>query len=1066
MADITNELAAWMNAQYGEDVREAQVSLSNKINDEVEDNTTTVNAISASETSRVSAENARVAAEKLRVTAENARASAESSRATAESGRVSAENSRVVAESSRVVASATAINNARFATGQAQDAASQANDAASSATTAAGNATTAAGLATSAATSANTAAQNVDGKLTEVNDFIINVQTKVDNGDFNGDQGEPGEPLKASIVYETVADMNAGYATDGVAIGGFAAIASDDTSDTDVGSFYVKTDTSYIFFVDMSDISTGYSVPVTFTVDSGTDNIASGNSPITIFGKVAAWFNRLRSAAFMDSTTDLDTDAEGFVLDARAGKTLSDNQSTTNQNVTALNNSLSALSTTFGNMQIGVTNLIQDSDFSQFRAGRGTWSTAIGISATIEPGNDPSYFHRNSIVATITGRENLTGRYSAAYQEPYMVGYPGRIQVVQPNEIISFGAWVKVRSDVPYVSGGSIYVRFGSAESGGTTKDVNLPLDGVPKDTWTFLSTSVNIGVCVYQIVTSVALINGSVEIDMPMLVRGTIVPDHLPSPLDAVSKVEYMHGDNNLILNSDFALGGTSWACSGGGQLAIVDMPGAKPKELQDVTVCMTNSQFAYQQMDLELNTYYTVSVWMYATADTASNVKIQAWYSSGGWGGIGVVTRTEKGAWVKLTYTFKSHATYNRHVIGFGSDGVTSLNKVFVALPKLQIGKIATPIKQNAMDLYRATKLVNEKIDANDITRYTATTTVSGTDVLPIYDGAHEKISFDNLANAFMAKFFGSFGIPLIQRGTITVTPDTLGVTKTTAITFPKAFTATPYIIPVLQNGAVDIGVGYDNPTTKGFDLYLWRSKSLNDTKINWTAIQLQSGVTQSNYVGTFAGKTLVNLGDSINQGYGNGGQTAGVSYVDMIATDYKMDNRKYATYGAKMASVGTNTLESQLNQLIAAAVTPDLIIINGGTNDIPNPANSTTYSALGTISGVFTGGYDRTTVIGAMEYIFLTLKTKFPASKIIYVRVHNMSTRKYADQVTYGEAAEKVCSKWGVPVCNIFRDGTFNTNIPTITSKYGGDGTHPNGAAYEEFYVPLLKETMQKL
>lgn len=206
---------------------------------------------------------------------------------------------------------------------------------------------------------------------------------------------------------------------------------------------------------------------------------------------------------------------------------------------------------------------------------------------------------------------------------------------------------------------------------------------------------------------------------------------------------------------------------------------------------------------------------------------------------------------------------------------------------------------------------------------------------------------------------------------------------------------------------------------------------------------------------------GKVLVNLGDSINQGTGN----SGVSYVDMVAEDYQMVNEKYAKYGTKMASIGENTIEAQLNQLIADGIVPDYIVINGGTNDIPNPQTYNTYSPLGTLGSNFDGIYDKTTYTGAMEYIYWKLKTTFPSAKIIYVRVHNMSTREYFDQVMYGEMAEAVCSKWEIPVCNVFRAGLYDTNIEQILFAYGGDGTHPNGDAYREFYVPLLVEKLME-
>ena len=66
MADIKPELTAWKNAIYGEEVRDAQISLSEKLNEEVEQATQIVEDYEAAETGRVKAENARVTAETKR----------------------------------------------------------------------------------------------------------------------------------------------------------------------------------------------------------------------------------------------------------------------------------------------------------------------------------------------------------------------------------------------------------------------------------------------------------------------------------------------------------------------------------------------------------------------------------------------------------------------------------------------------------------------------------------------------------------------------------------------------------------------------------------------------------------------------------------------------------------------------------------------------------------------------------------------------------------------------------------------------------------------------------------
>jgi hypothetical protein len=66
MADISKELDAWKNAIYGEEVRDAQVNLSKKINSEVEAGTKRIDNYGKAESARNEAETNRVNAEKNR----------------------------------------------------------------------------------------------------------------------------------------------------------------------------------------------------------------------------------------------------------------------------------------------------------------------------------------------------------------------------------------------------------------------------------------------------------------------------------------------------------------------------------------------------------------------------------------------------------------------------------------------------------------------------------------------------------------------------------------------------------------------------------------------------------------------------------------------------------------------------------------------------------------------------------------------------------------------------------------------------------------------------------------
>ena len=67
-----------------------------------------------------------------------------------------------------------------------------------------------------------------------------------------GPQGPKGDPFAVAKVYQSVASMNAGYASDGVAVGGFVVIETGSVDNEDNAKLYVKGDAAYEFVTDLS----------------------------------------------------------------------------------------------------------------------------------------------------------------------------------------------------------------------------------------------------------------------------------------------------------------------------------------------------------------------------------------------------------------------------------------------------------------------------------------------------------------------------------------------------------------------------------------------------------------------------------------------------------------------------------------------------------------------------------------------------------------------------------------------------------------------------------------------
>jgi hypothetical protein len=69
---------------------------------------------------------------------------------------------------------------------------------------------------------------------------------------IQGVEGPAGKPFQAARVYESIAEMQSGFDTDGVAVGGYVIISTPDVNDPDNSKVYVKTETKYNFLTDMS----------------------------------------------------------------------------------------------------------------------------------------------------------------------------------------------------------------------------------------------------------------------------------------------------------------------------------------------------------------------------------------------------------------------------------------------------------------------------------------------------------------------------------------------------------------------------------------------------------------------------------------------------------------------------------------------------------------------------------------------------------------------------------------------------------------------------------------------
>ncbi len=191
----------------------------------------------------------------------------------------------------------TAAQSANAATQSANAATAAANEAAGEATTAAGTANKAAQSANTATNAASQAAQSANSAATAANQAAQEIEEKAENGDFS-------------------ATVAIGNVTTGQP-GSKATVKNTGTAQNAVFDFSIpKGETGEVENID--------TVQVAFTQAASRQNIASGETFATLFGKIAKWFADIRTAAFRGVSNALTQTSAGYVLDARQGKALND----------------------------------------------------------------------------------------------------------------------------------------------------------------------------------------------------------------------------------------------------------------------------------------------------------------------------------------------------------------------------------------------------------------------------------------------------------------------------------------------------------------------------------------------------------------------------------------------------------------------------------------------------------------------------------------------------------------------------------------------------------------------
>lgn len=247
----------------------------------------------------------------------------------------------------------------------------------------------------------------------------------------------------------------------------------------------------------------------------------------------------------------------------------------------------------------------------------------------------------------------------------------------------------------------------------------------------------------------------------------------------------------------------------------------------------------------------------------------------------------------------------------------------------------------------------------------------------------------------------------------------------------------------------------------------------------------------------------KSLVSLGDVVNLGVSSA--TLKDKYTDR--TTYPYSDRPVSsagngnninTFGSQVEKLKRLMLGEDLDDgesMVYENSAPDIILIEGGTNDLVDDSTDNYVSQIYTVEQAYIASRfngtarsgaikiptpyeetDRTTFAGAMRYLYGVLHEMFPAALIFFITpcgLHYMSgsTHKYLEK---GEQIKKAASllatpviDWGVngrlTLCDNAVTGTGTEDDPYIydaAGEYSVDALHPNEAGAKLLAMEVAK------
>lgn len=200
---------------------------------------------------------------------------------------------------------------------------------------------------------------------------------------------------------------------------------------------------------------------------------------------------------------------------------------------------------------------------------------------------------------------------------------------------------------------------------------------------------------------------------------------------------------------------------------------------------------------------------------------------------------------------------------------------------------------------------------------------------------------------------------------------------------------------------------------------------------------------------------------LGDSITEGV----KTSGKDYrfTNIIERETGAVCRNYGIGGTRIARQSEISENPHLDldfcrRFKGMDPIADVIVVFGGTNDFGHGK-----ADLGTAD-------DRTpyTFYGALHYLCLNLKKRYPYAKIVFITpihrsIENVPHEKHGKEyllADYVNAVREVTALYSLPLLDMFSHDDFDPKDPEFRAEYVPDGLHPNDAGHRILANEIIK------